>query len=90
MPLASLRVFVAVAEQLSFSRAAQMLGVSTAAVSQQIRTLEGYLRVPLFLRHGNSILLTGEGQGFFHGCAMPWASLSARSTKRVTSAAWVR
>ena len=63
MPLASLRVFVAVAEQLSFSRAAQSLGVSTAAVSQQIRTLEGYLRVPLFLRHGNSILLTGEGAG---------------------------
>jgi LysR family transcriptional regulator, glycine cleavage system transcriptional activator len=61
MPLASLRVFVAVAEQLSFSRAAQTLGVSTAAVSQQIRTLEGYLRVPLFLRRGNSIHLTGEG-----------------------------
>jgi LysR family glycine cleavage system transcriptional activator len=61
MPLASLRVFVAVAEQLSFSRAAQTLGVSTAAVSQQIRTLEGYLRVPLFLRRGNSIHLTGQG-----------------------------
>jgi LysR family glycine cleavage system transcriptional activator len=61
MPLASLRVFVAVGEQLSFSRAAQTLGVSTAAVSQQIRTLEGYLRVPLFLRRGNFIQLTGEG-----------------------------
>jgi LysR family glycine cleavage system transcriptional activator len=61
MPLASLRVFVAVAEQLSFSRAAQMLGVSTAAVSQQIRTLEGYLRIPVFLRRGNSIHLTAEG-----------------------------
>jgi LysR family transcriptional regulator, glycine cleavage system transcriptional activator len=60
MPLASLRVFVAVAEQLSFSRAAQMLGVSTAAVSQQIRTLEGYLRKPVFLRRGNSIHLTAE------------------------------
>jgi LysR family transcriptional regulator, glycine cleavage system transcriptional activator len=61
MPLASLRVFVAVAEQLSFSRAAQVLGVSTAAVSQQVRSLEGYLRVPLFLRSGNSINLTAEG-----------------------------
>ena len=61
MPLASLRVFVAVAEQLSFSRAAQTLGVSTAAVSQQIRTLEGYLRIPVFLRGGNSIHLTAEG-----------------------------
>lgn len=63
MPLASLRVFVAAAEQLSFSRAAQTLGVSTAAVSQQIRALEGYLRVPLFVRRGNSVHLTGEGSG---------------------------
>jgi LysR family transcriptional regulator, glycine cleavage system transcriptional activator len=61
MPLASLRVFVAVAEQLSFSRAAETLGVSTGAVSQQIRSLEGYLRVPLFMRSGNAIHLTGEG-----------------------------
>lgn len=61
MPLASLRVFVGVAEQLSFSRAAQALGVSTAAVSQQIRSLEEYLRVPLFLRRGHHIQLTGEG-----------------------------
>jgi LysR family glycine cleavage system transcriptional activator len=61
MPLASLRVFVGVAEQLSFSRAAQSLGVSTAAVSQQVRSLEEYLRVPLFLRRGHSIQLTGEG-----------------------------
>jgi LysR family transcriptional regulator, glycine cleavage system transcriptional activator len=61
MPLASLRVFVGVAEQLSFSRAAQSLGVSTAAVSQQIRSLEEYLRVPLFLRRGHTVQLTAEG-----------------------------
>jgi LysR family transcriptional regulator, glycine cleavage system transcriptional activator len=61
MPLAGLRVFVGVAEQLSFSRAAQTLGVSTAAVSQQIRSLEEYLRVPLFLRRGHAIQLTAEG-----------------------------
>jgi LysR family transcriptional regulator, glycine cleavage system transcriptional activator len=61
MPLASLRAFVAAAEQLSFSRAAHTLAVSTAAVSQQIRALEGYLRVPLFVRRGHSVCLTAEG-----------------------------
>lgn len=61
MPLSSLRVFVAAAEQRSFSRAAHTLGVSTAAVSMQVRALEEYLRVPLFVRRGHTIQLTGEG-----------------------------
>ena len=62
LPLSSLRVFVAAAEQLSFSRAAHRLGVTTAAVSMQIRVLEEYLRMPLFIRRGHSIKLTGEGE----------------------------
>jgi LysR family glycine cleavage system transcriptional activator len=61
LPLSSLRVFVAAAEQLSFSRAAQTLGVTTSAVSMQVRALEDYLRIPLFVRRGHTIQLTGEG-----------------------------
>jgi LysR family glycine cleavage system transcriptional activator len=61
LPMSSLRVFVAAAEQLSFSRAARGLGVTNAAVSMQIRALEEYLRMPLFIRSGHSIKLTGEG-----------------------------
>jgi LysR family glycine cleavage system transcriptional activator len=61
LPLASLRVFVASAEHLNFSRAADALGVSTAAVSMQIRALEEYLRVPLFRRNGRQIELTVDG-----------------------------
>lgn len=61
LPLASLRVFVAAGERLSFCHAAETLGVSTAAVSMQIRALEEYLRVPLFTRNSRSIQLTGEG-----------------------------
>jgi len=60
LPLASLRVFVAAAQELSFSRAAHALGVSTAAVSMQIRSLEEYLRLPLFVRSGRQIQLTAE------------------------------
>src|ERR1700745_3458299 len=62
VPLASLRVFVATAEQLSFSRAAALLGVTIGAVSMQIRALEEYLRAPLFRRRGRIVQLTGEGE----------------------------
>ncbi len=62
LPLGSLRVFVAVAEHLSFTRAADALGVTTSAVSMQIQSLEEYLRVALFRRDGRQILLTSEGQ----------------------------
>ena len=61
LPLSSLRVFVATAEELSFSRAAHALGVTGAAVSMQVRALEEYLRIPLFVRHGHTIQLTAEG-----------------------------
>lgn len=61
LPLASLRVFVAVAEQLSFTRAAHALGITAGAVSMQIRSLEEYLQSPLFLRRGRVVQLTPEG-----------------------------
>jgi LysR family glycine cleavage system transcriptional activator len=61
LPLASLRVFVAVAEQLSFTRAADTLGITAGAVSMQIRSLEEYLQAPLFLRRGRVVQLTAEG-----------------------------
>jgi LysR family glycine cleavage system transcriptional activator len=59
--LNALRVFEAVATRLSFAAAADALNVTPAAVSMQIRTLEDYLRVPLFRRSGRSIALSAEG-----------------------------
>jgi LysR family glycine cleavage system transcriptional activator len=56
-----LRVFVAGAQHLSISRAADVLGVSASAVSMQIKTLEDYLRVPLLRRDGRAVELTSEG-----------------------------
>ncbi len=61
LPLGSLRVFVAVADQLSFTRAAAALGVTTSAASMQIQSLEEYLRVALFRRGGRQVVLTTEG-----------------------------
>jgi LysR family glycine cleavage system transcriptional activator len=61
LPLGALRVFEAVASHLSFSGAADALNVTPAAVSQQIKTLEGYIQVPLFRRNGRRVEITDEG-----------------------------
>jgi LysR family glycine cleavage system transcriptional activator len=61
LPLGALRVFEAVAAHLSFSGAADALNVTPAAVSQQIKTLEGYIQVPLFRRNGRRVEITEEG-----------------------------
>src|SRR5277367_326362 len=61
LPLGALRVFEAVATQLSFSAAADALNVTPAAVSQQIKTLEAYIQVPLFRRNGRRVEITEEG-----------------------------
>jgi LysR family transcriptional regulator, glycine cleavage system transcriptional activator len=61
LPLGALRVFEAVASHLSFSGAADALNVTPAAVSQQIKALEGYIQVPLFRRNGRRVEITDEG-----------------------------
>jgi LysR family transcriptional regulator, glycine cleavage system transcriptional activator len=61
LPLGALRVFEAVAAHLSFSDAADALSVTPAAVSQQIKALEGYIQVPLFRRNGRRVEITAEG-----------------------------
>lgn len=55
------RVFLAVANRLSFSKAAEELSISQPAVTTHIRELEKKLGISLFLRSGNQILLTSGG-----------------------------
>lgn len=54
--------FSVASQTLSYTKAAEQLHVSQAAVSQQIRLLEEYLGVPLFYRHGREMRLTRQGQ----------------------------
>ncbi|CAM5769795.1 LysR family transcriptional regulator [Labrys miyagiensis] len=60
-----LRAFVAVAEALSFSRAAEVLGISPSALSQTIRGLEESVGVQLLLRTTRSVSLTVAGENLF-------------------------
>ncbi|WP_323032923.1 LysR family transcriptional regulator [Paracoccus sp. (in: a-proteobacteria)] len=64
IPLASLIQMLAVAEYLSFHRAAKALGVSQPSVSARIRTLEEDLGVRLFERNTRGVRLTEAGRQF--------------------------
>ena len=57
-----LRVFHAVAEAGSFTRAGDSLNLSQSAVSRQISGLESSLKVPLFHRHARGLILTEQGE----------------------------
>ncbi len=62
--LNAVRAFDAAARHGSFSGAADELGVSHAAVSRHIRTLEADIGVELFERHARHVVLTSEGSMF--------------------------
>ena len=61
-PLNALRAFEAAARHLSFTRAAQELHVTPAAISHQIKALEEHLGQALFRRLNRMLLLTDAGQ----------------------------
>ena len=64
-PLNALKAFEAAARHLSFTKAAEELFVTQAAVSHQIKALEEFLSMKLFLRRNRTLLLTEEGQAYF-------------------------
>ena len=95
LPLNGLRVLDAAARYLSFTRAADELAVTPAAVGQQIRTLEDVLGVVLFRRTAKGLELTPEGaagldalrRGFLEFEEAVRAMQAQQSSKRLTIAA---
>ncbi|GAA5176914.1 transcriptional regulator GcvA [Niveibacterium umoris] len=63
-PLNGLRVFEVAARHMSFTRAAEELCVTNAAVSHQVKQLEEFLGLKLFDRRNNQLLLTGAGENY--------------------------
>ena len=64
MELRYLLYFKTVAEQQSFTRAAEKLRIAQPAISQQIKTLEEELEVKLLVRTKRSVKLTAAGHAF--------------------------
>lgn len=95
LPLNGLRVLDAAARHLSFTRAADELAVTPAAVGQQVRALEDTLGVVLFRRTAKGLELTPEGEsgldalreGFLQFEEAVRAMQSQQSSKVLTIAA---
>ncbi|HTX71384.1 MAG TPA: LysR family transcriptional regulator [Rectinemataceae bacterium] len=65
MELRHLKYFAAVAEQLSFTKAAEILNISQPPLSRQIQELEEEIGTALFVRAANRIYLTKAGEFFY-------------------------
>jgi len=85
MELRHLRYFVAVAEELSFTRAAALLHVAQSAVSAQIRILEDAVGVVLLERNSRRVELTGAGHIFLRGAKKVITDLEeiTKQTRRI-------
>ena len=89
-PLNALRAFEAVARHLSFTGAADELGVTQGAVIQQVKKLETHIGLLLFRRVHQGLLLTDAGQAYlpvvrdaFDGLALGTRILQSRERRGV-------
>ena len=83
-----LRIFHAVADAGSFTRAGDALNLSQSTANRQTSALEDSLQTPLFHRHARGLLLTEQGEllygtvhEVFHMLAMAEAQLSERQER---------
>ncbi len=79
-PLPWLRSFEAAARHNSFAAAADELGLTSAAISQQVRSLENHLGYPLFERLARGLRLTDMGRAYLPPIRKAFDDLSATTT----------
>ncbi|WP_349974961.1 LysR family transcriptional regulator [Pseudomonas sp. WHRI 8519] len=79
--LRAVKAFVAAAKYQNFTRAAESLCVSQAAISRQIRDLESFLGASLFVRIGRTVELTPAGTLFFEAVQLSFLNILQASDR---------
>ena len=82
-PLSALRAFAAFAETHSVVEAGQRLNVSHAAISQQLRALEGHMGLSLVERTGRKLALTADGQKLAEALAEGFGTIASTTAALV-------
>ncbi|MFC6673948.1 LysR family transcriptional regulator [Marinobacterium aestuariivivens] len=80
--LRAVKSFVAAAKYQNFTRAAEALCVTQAAISRQIRELEAHLGVELFRRAGRAVELTEAGAIFYDAAYLSFVNI-AQAAERI-------
>jgi LysR family glycine cleavage system transcriptional activator len=80
--LRAVKSFVAAARYQNFTRAAEALCVTQAAISRQVRELESSLGTPLFNRAGRAVELTRAGSIFFDAAQLSFINI-AQAAERI-------
>lgn len=76
-PLSQLRAFAAFAETPSLEQAGALIGVTHAAISQQIRALEAHLGLSLVERGGRKLVLSPEGRQLAEALATGFGQIAS-------------
>lgn len=79
--LRAVKCFVAAARYESFTRAADILCVTQAAISRQIKELEEHLGTVLFERVGRSVKLTPAGSIFFEAAQLSFLNIAQAASR---------
>lgn len=82
-PLTALKAFECTGRLLSFTMAANEMGVTPGAVSRQIKVLEDYLGLQLFVRSGREVSLTKPGSEYLGHLTEAFARIRSATSELV-------